>query len=1073
LPNFTWSICIYSNNNKLPEGIVLDDPNQYNFFAPQSASRLAFSYAAATYMAIQHFNHRNATIVPEITTIDSDCSMYFPDPIFVDTQTDAGASVRGLYNAIDTMVTNPCAVIGSIESAINQNLIPAVKSYSIPILSYYTDDARFVTNPGAIGMTLSASGRAKAMIQYLQSTQYLAFWYITDSASELESAFADALIQQGGKDLHVTIFRIESNDSIKDKLQQLKDSGIKTIILSLMKPVDLLEYAELLNELGMLELDYIYILPPEIVPTDFVTSLYGEHKPGTPIYKLLSGALVFDRLDGFRIDPENDPFLKIWKEQNNETVSKLNSLIPKNSYYLAANDYYQTTTPANFASYVYDTVMAIGFGGCIAEKEAKLLEEELIASGIDPANTADDDGNESEVPKIDGFMVAPEKDMIESNEDTTQPSIQTPTMPQISSITPTFPSISPSLPVPQYTPTVSPTLETMTPVWESIHTPIMNTRLPIPIVLQTQAPIIASQQTQSPVEITRPVSSGTESPIAGITPRPSPSPISTQDPVATITRPPLQAFVAISPQPSSPSNIPPARFPNIDLTFPPIVLPKLPEIDFPVFDITLPPIIRPIKRPNFTLPPITRPSFTLPPITRPSFTLPPITRPNFTLPPITLPKFTLPPRTRPNFTLPPITLPKFTLPPRTRPKPTFPPIDRSNLTLSPIIRPNFPPAERPTFDFTFPPIFRPKRPPVRSAQPSPTISNFPSIVPSTNVPSTSEIPTVSHAPIYLNTLEPSESAIPSQSPALATSDMPSLFFVPPPMVRRRQEKENGVDDFERTRLDPLSRTRSIKSKQRTKSTHIGFRQLQPEQYNNTSGRGTLLAGILQSNFHGATGEINFGGEVGKERNAKTIAVGLYNIRPGNISDMGKQSFYASLVYSSKNSIWVRIKDETIIYRDGTDVAPKIKREFVNENFLSKSVRAIGLTLMGIAWLLALSALIGLYVFTKDAVVQRAQPFFLKMICYGSILTSTAIFTVSWDEGAGWSDHQLDIACAMTPWFFFVGIILTFCASFTKLWRVDQVLQFRRRAVTIANVMKPWYVPVFLFNVFYCNVNLIN
>ena len=74
-----------------------------------------------------------------------------------------------------------------------------------------------------------------------------------------------------------------------------------------------------------------------------------------------------------------------------------------------------------------------------------------------------------------------------------------------------------------------------------------------------------------------------------------------------------------------------------------------------------------------------------------------------------------------------------------------------------------------------------------------------------------------------------------------------------------------------------------------------------------------------------------------------------------------------------------------------------------------------------------------------------------------MFTSSAIFTLSWDEGAGWSDRQLDIACAMTPWFFFVGNILTFCALFTKLWRVDKVLQFKRRAVTISNVMKPWYV----------------
>lgn len=203
--------------------------------------------------------------------------------------------------------------------------------------------------------------------------------------------------------------------------------------------------------------------------------------------------------------------------------------------------------------------------------------------------------------------------------------------------------------------------------------------------------------------------------------------------------------------------------------------------------------------------------------------------------------------------------------------------------------------------------------------------------------------------------------------------------------------------------------------------------------------------------------IDFGNEIGKERNTETIAIGLYNIRPGNLTGVGKQSFYASLVFRNQNSEWVQLENQAIVYRDGTSIEPAIKREFVENNYLSPGVRTIGLVLMGTAWLLGLAALVGLQIYSKDAAVQRAQPFFLKMLCYGSILTSSAIFTMSWDEGAGWSDRQLDIACAMTPWFFFVGIILTFCALFTKLWRVDKVLQFKRRAVTISNVMKPWYV----------------
>jgi hypothetical protein len=67
---------------------------------------------------------------------------------------------------------------------------------------------------------------------------------------------------------------------------------------------------------------------------------------------------------------------------------------------------------------------------------------------------------------------------------------------------------------------------------------------------------------------------------------------------------------------------------------------------------------------------------------------------------------------------------------------------------------------------------------------------------------------------------------------------------------------------------------------------------------------------------------------------------------------------------------------------------------------------------------------------------------------------TSIFTLSVDEGAGWTDRQLDVACALTPWFFFTGHIMMFCALFTKLWRLDRVLQFRRSAMSACNALWP-------------------
>jgi 7 transmembrane sweet-taste receptor of 3 GCPR len=636
-------------------------------------------------MAIDHFNQRNTTVISEIATIDPNCSIYFTDPAFIDTETDGGLSVRALYDIVDEREEKPCAVLGSVEGSTNMDIIPAINTYEVPLISYYTDDATLVTEKGTIGLTISADGRAKAMVQYLKIRQYLAYWYVAES--DRETALADALVKYGTiEQLQVEIFRIQTDDNIRDNLQRLKDSGIKTILLSVPAPVDLYQYSILLEELQMLESEFIYILPPELVPTDYVSIVYGELVHGTPLDKLLSGAFVFDRLDGFRLNPNNDRFYESWKQQGNETIDKMNSLVPNSAYYLAAPGYFQKVKPANFASYVYDAVMTIGLGACIAEKEAKILADELAANGA-------------------------------------------------------------------------------------------------------SGPLVAAKEKLPP---------------------------------------PFKGFI--------------------------INEAKLNETQ--------------------------------------------------------------------------------------------------------------------------------------------TVAGIPSV----------RALSIKQAPLGPKT----------------------------------------------TNIDPKESNPS--------SRHLQFAM----DENTTAARGTLLAGMLETKFVGASGMVDFGNEVGKERNANTISMGLYNVRPENVTGSSNnnnnnynQTFFAFLVYTYNNETWTRVPDTAIQYRDGTTDEPDIRREYVNENYISQGVRIMGLFLMTIAWLLALVTLIGLQIYSKDPVVQRAQPFFLKMLCYGSLVMSSAIFTLSWDEGAGWSDHQLDIACSMTPWFFFVGQIVTFCALFTKLWRVDKVLQFRRRAVTVSNVMKPW------------------
>ena len=216
---------------------------------------------------------------------------------------------------------------------------------------------------------------------------------------------------------------------------------------------------------------------------------------------------------------------------------------------------------------------------------------------------------------------------------------------------------------------------------------------------------------------------------------------------------------------------------------------------------------------------------------------------------------------------------------------------------------------------------------------------------------------------------------------------------------------------------------------------------------------TLHEGILQSKFFGASGRVSYNHQ--GDRDLDNIPLGVYNIRRTTENENGifVVSYQGVLTDLWTNSTgWKHAED--FVYADGSTVAPSAERDILEENFLSAWQRGVGLSLMVVTWLLSLGCVMLLQVFRQDPLVQRSQPFFMVLICVGSVLMATSIFTLSWDEGEGWSEGQLDTACMMTPWFFFVGQITVFASLISKLWRVDTVLQWRRRAVTVQRAIIP-------------------
>jgi hypothetical protein len=59
-----------------------------------------------------------------------------------------------------------------------------------------------------------------------------------------------------------------------------------------------------------------------------------------------------------------------------------------------------------------------------------------------------------------------------------------------------------------------------------------------------------------------------------------------------------------------------------------------------------------------------------------------------------------------------------------------------------------------------------------------------------------------------------------------------------------------------------------------------------------------------------------------------------------------------------------------------------------------------------------------------------------------------IFTLSWDENAGWTVNQLNTTCALTPWFFFPGHMINIFALFMMVLHGSSGKE----------TLRPWKVP---------------
>jgi gamma-aminobutyric acid type B receptor len=160
---------------------------------------------------------------------------------------------------------------------------------------------------------------------------------------------------------------------------------------------------------------------------------------------------------------------------------------------------------------------------------------------------------------------------------------------------------------------------------------------------------------------------------------------------------------------------------------------------------------------------------------------------------------------------------------------------------------------------------------------------------------------------------------------------------------------------------------------------------------------------------------------------------------------------------TENGAWKSVNATEFLFFDSTSNEPMPLRDTANGHYISRSIQVVGLVMSGLALFLAVATALWVFCNREQQRIKASQPIFLYMLCFGAPLVAPSSIFLSFDEGKGYREKQLDAMCSAFPWFFVIGYLTMYCALFSKLWRLSQLLQMRRRAVHINQVLLPFSI----------------
>lgn len=321
--------------------------------------------------AREHFNRRNGVLVPELEGLGS-CPIKL-ETTYMDSAHDRRTATSALlsYSRNNSL----CAVVGPANDFVTQGLSSLTEALKVPQISYASNGYRLSSKseyPTVARVLPVAYDFGEAVAKFfnrdvLEREVAGIIYEDTDYGEQFESPleeYEDALgyltITEG--------FSAGDDDSIRSAMQEAKDKGFRTIVLITDQVALLDDVARIASDMDMLGAGYFYIISGGALPPTLLAEEV-RYPVDSPADKMLRGAALFTNYDRFVYFGDDDPFMAEWSRQARSFARKvrrieINSEIDE--LLGDAQDFFETETPTEYASYMYDAVITAGMSACSA-----------------------------------------------------------------------------------------------------------------------------------------------------------------------------------------------------------------------------------------------------------------------------------------------------------------------------------------------------------------------------------------------------------------------------------------------------------------------------------------------------------------------------------------------------------------------------------------------------------------------------------------------------------------------------------------------------------------------------------